>query len=58
VESIFEFLGLEGDVEAAAGEVLPPKSLGRWKKRRQKVIDELTETARPPSAVSGTSSPG
>jgi hypothetical protein len=38
VESIFGLLGLEGDVDAAAGEVRPPKSLGRWKKRRQKVM--------------------
>ena len=45
--SIFEFLGLEGDVEEAAAEVRPPKTLGRWQKRRPKVIEELTETARP-----------
>jgi hypothetical protein len=47
VESIFEFFGLEGDSEAAAGKVRPPKTLGRWQTRRQKVIDELTQTARP-----------
>jgi hypothetical protein len=47
VAGIFEFLGLEGDAEAAAAEVRPPASLGRWQKRRRKVIDGLTETARP-----------
>ncbi|MGH3011596.1 MAG: sulfotransferase [Gaiellaceae bacterium] len=53
VARIFEFFGLEGDVEAAAGKVRPPKTLGRWQKRRQKVIDELTETARPALARFG-----
>jgi hypothetical protein len=47
VESIFEFLGSRATSRRRRGEVRPPKSLGRWKKRRQKVIDELTETARP-----------
>jgi hypothetical protein len=44
---MFEFFGLEGDAEAAAAEVRPPDTLGRWQKRRAKVIAELTETARP-----------
>lgn len=47
VAAILEFFGLEGDVEAAAAEVRPPDSLGRWQLRRRKVIDEITETARP-----------
>ena len=47
VGAILGFFGLEGDVEAAAAEVRPPDSLGRWQLRRRKVIDEITETARP-----------
>jgi hypothetical protein len=47
VAAILAFLGLEGDVTAAAAEVRPPDSIGRWQLRRGKVIDEITETARP-----------
>jgi hypothetical protein len=47
VSGIFDFFGLEADAEAAAAEVRPPETLGRWQKRREKVIAELTETARP-----------
>jgi hypothetical protein len=47
VSGIFDFFGLHGDAEAAAAEVRPPETLGRWEKRRAKVIAELTETARP-----------
>lgn len=47
VGAIFEFFGLDGDVEAAAGEVRPPDTLGRWQLRRKKVIDELNQTAEP-----------
>ena len=38
VERIYAFFGLEGDVDAAASEVQPPKTLGRW--------HEAAETAR------------
>jgi hypothetical protein len=40
VESIFGFFGLEGDVDAAAGEVRPPKSrdAGRSVARRSSTI--------------------
>jgi len=47
IGAILDFFGLEGDAEAAAAEVRPPDSLGRWQLRRRKVIDELTETAGP-----------
>jgi hypothetical protein len=47
IGSIFEFFGLDGDVDAAAGEVRPPSSLGRWRQRRPKVVAELTEVAGP-----------
>ncbi|HXV34304.1 MAG TPA: sulfotransferase [Gaiellaceae bacterium] len=47
IGAILGFFGLEGDVEAAAAEVRPPDSLGRWQLRRRKVIDEITETAGP-----------
>jgi len=47
IGAILDFFGLEGDAEAAAAEVRPPDSLGRWQLRRRKVIDEITETAYP-----------
>jgi Sulfotransferase family len=47
IAAVLGFFGLEGDAEAAAAEVRPPDSLGRWQLRRRKVIDEITETARP-----------
>ena len=47
VDSIFAFFGLDGDVEAAAAEVRPPSSLGRWQGRRSKIVDQLTQTAGP-----------
>jgi hypothetical protein len=47
VAAILGFFGLEADVEAAAAAVRPPDTLGRWRLRRQKVIDELNETGGP-----------
>ncbi len=47
VGSILAFFGLEGDVEAAAAEVRPPATLGRWQRHPSKVVGELTEVARP-----------
>src|SRR6185436_13668458 len=39
VARIYEFFGLEGDVEQAAAEVRPPDTLGRWRKSRRKVLE-------------------
>jgi hypothetical protein len=47
IGSIFAFFGLDGDVEAAAAEVRPPSSLGRWQGRRSKIVGQLNETAGP-----------
>ena len=47
IERIYAFFGLDGDAEAAAPEVRPPDSLGRWEQRRKRVIDELNATAEP-----------
>jgi Sulfotransferase family len=47
VARIYEFFGLEGDVEQAAAEVRPPDSLGRWQKQRRKTVDQLHELASP-----------
>jgi hypothetical protein len=47
VARIYEFFGLEGDVERAAAEVRPPDSLGRWQKQRRKTVDQLHEIASP-----------
>ncbi|HXV56801.1 MAG TPA: sulfotransferase [Gaiellaceae bacterium] len=41
VGRIFDFFELEGDAEAAAAEVRPPDTLGRWQLRRKRVIEEL-----------------
>ena len=35
VGSILAFFGLEGDVEAAAAEVRPPATLGRWQRNAE-----------------------
>jgi hypothetical protein len=47
VARIYGFFGLEGDAEAAGAEVRPPDTLGRWERRRKRVIAELNETAEP-----------
>lgn len=47
VGRIYDFFELEGDAAAAAAEVRPPDTLGRWELRRKGVIDELTRTAEP-----------
>jgi hypothetical protein len=47
VARIYEFFGLEGDVEQAAAEVRPPDTLGRWRKSRRKVLEQLHEIASP-----------
>jgi len=47
VERIYGFFGLEGDVEQAAAEVRPPETLGRWRKARSKLLDQLHEIATP-----------
>ncbi len=47
VARIYEFFGLQGDIEGAAAEVRPPDTLGRWKERNQKALDELHEIAAP-----------
>jgi hypothetical protein len=47
VGRILEFFGLDGDAEAAAAEVRPPDTLGRWQLRRKGVVEELTRTAEP-----------
>jgi hypothetical protein len=44
----YGFFGLEGDVEAIPrAEVRPPDTLGRWKLRPKRVIEELNRTAEP-----------
>jgi hypothetical protein len=48
VQRIYGFFGLEGDVEAIPrAEVRPPDTLGRWKLRPKRVIEELNRTAEP-----------
>ena len=47
VAGIYDFFGLEGDVEQAAAEVRPPDTLGRWQKGRKKVVADMHEVARP-----------
>jgi hypothetical protein len=47
VQRIYGFFGLEGDVEAIARAVRPPDTLGRWQRRRKRVIEELNRTAEP-----------
>jgi hypothetical protein len=57
VQRIYGFFGLEGDVEAIPrAEVRPPDTLGRWKLRPKRVIEELNRTAEPTLAGSATSS--
>jgi hypothetical protein len=47
VERIYAFFGLRGDIEAAAAEVRPPDTIGRWQERRARTLDELHEIAGP-----------
>jgi Sulfotransferase family len=53
VQRIFDFFGLDGDAEAAAGEVRPPDTLGRWQLRRKGIVDALHRTAEPALARFG-----
>jgi Sulfotransferase family len=55
LERIFEFFGLAGDPAAAAGQVRPPDTLGRWHRRRQGVVDDLQRVAGPALARFGYS---
>ena len=47
VERIYAFFGLEGDVDAAAAEVKPPKTMGRWRKRPREILARLEREAGP-----------
>jgi hypothetical protein len=47
VRQIYEFFGLEGDVEEAAAQVRPPDTLGRWRSARKRVLEQLHEIAGP-----------
>jgi hypothetical protein len=47
VERIYEFFGLEGDVEAAASEVRPPGTVGRWRERPKRLVERLEREAEP-----------
>ena len=48
VERIYTFFGLEGDsTRVAQDEVRPPDTLGRWRGKRDKVVDELNRVAEP-----------
>ncbi len=53
VRRIYEFFGVDGDAEAAADEVHPPDTLGRWQQRRKGIVDELHRTAGPALARFG-----
>ena len=47
VERIYEFFGLEGDVDAAASEVQPPETVGRWRDRPKRLVRRLEREAEP-----------
>jgi hypothetical protein len=47
VERIYEFFGLEGDVDAAAAEVHPPDTVGRWRERPRRLVRRLEQEAGP-----------
>lgn len=53
VRRIYDFFGLDGDAEAAAAEVRPPDTLGRWELRRKGIVDDLHRTAEPALARFG-----
>ena len=46
VERIYVFFGLEGDVDAAAAEVKPPKTMGRWR-AAEEILARLDREAGP-----------
>jgi Sulfotransferase family len=45
VRRIYDFFGLDGDAEAAAAEVRPPDTLGRWQLRRKGILEKLHRAA-------------
>lgn len=47
VDRIYEFFGLEGDVDAAASEVEPPRTVGRWRDRPKRLVERLEREAKP-----------
>jgi hypothetical protein len=47
VGAIYDFFGLQGDVEKAAAEVRPPDTLGRWRGARARTVAALHEAAGP-----------
>jgi hypothetical protein len=54
VGRIYDFFGLEGDAaRVAQAEVRPPDTLGRWQRKRDKVVDELNRVAEPALARFG-----
>jgi hypothetical protein len=53
VRRIYDFFGLDGDAEAAAAEVRPPDTLGRWQLRRKGIREKLHRTAEPALARFG-----
>jgi hypothetical protein len=53
VGRLYEFFGLEGDVEQAAAEVRPPDTLGRWRTANPKTLAQLDEIAAPALARFG-----
>jgi hypothetical protein len=53
LRSIFGFFGLQGDADAAAAEVQPPDTRGRWQRQRKRVVDDLHRTAGPTLARFG-----
>lgn len=57
VRGIYDFFGLQGDVETAAAEVRPPDTLGRWQKARKRTVADLHEVAAPALARFGYLTP-
>jgi len=47
VGQIYAFFGLEGDVEATAALVEPPRTLGRWRTQRRRLVARLDREAEP-----------
>ena len=47
VERIYAFFGLEGDVDAAASEVKPPKTIMRWRTQPRELVARLERDAGP-----------
>ncbi len=44
-QTILDFFDLEGDAGVAAGEIVPPATLGRWREQPAAVVDELQRVA-------------